>query len=220
MMLHAFGCSLTYGQALEDCQGKSKDHAGPTPSKFAWPHVVADQLNISCKNHSEPGASNKLILDRILKSQIQSSDIVIVQWSYLARWCMFRGRKAREDLGPWKTSHPFYKYIWNPTDCIFNNKVVIDYAWLHLKTIGCKFVFAHIEKGLGKSYWVEDDIEYMFDENIFDHSQFIDKSINNFRIDLAQDDHHPGKQSYSQFADYLIDLPIFAELTNTKSHIQ
>ena len=208
MPLLSFGCSLTYGQALESDLEKN------TPSKLAWPQLLADELGLECQNHSVPGSSNKLILDKILNTKINQQDKVVVQWSYLARWCMFEPTE-RIDLGPWIKDHPFYKYVWNPIDCFFTNKIITDYAWLHLKTVGCDFVFAHIEKD-SHYYWTEDDLEYVFVEDKFDHAKFIEKSIKSFNLDKATDNAHPGPESHKKFAEYLAKQPLFNQLTKTK----
>ena len=218
--LFAYGCSLTYGQTLRDCVGETIQHGGPQPSKFAWPQLLADKFGLECVNKSEGGGSNKLALDRLLMTHIKPRDVVIIQWSYLARWCIFDfnfsdDSEQRIDLGPWKKSHPFYKYIWNPIDCLFNNKIIIDFAWLHLKQVGCKFLFSSIEKGQ-RSYWVEDDLEYVFHEESFNYAKFTDKSIKDFQIDKALDNQHPGHESHRLYAEYLSNLPLFTELTNTK----
>lgn len=215
MKLYAFGCSLTYGQTLEDCTGKTTMMPGPEPSKFAWPQILADKLGVDCYNLSMPGSSNKLILDKILKCNIEHQDVVIVQWSYLARWCWFEGRGNRQDLGPWKHSHPFYNFVWNEYDCLWSNIILMDYAWLHLEKIKCKFLFCHIEKGQ-RSVWQIDDLDYLFDEKKFKYSKFEYESIKDFSIDTALDDHHPGPKSHKSFANYLYNLPIFSQLTNTK----
>jgi len=214
MTLHAYGCSLTYGQTLEDCQGENSG-PGPYPSKFAWPQLLANNLGIDCMNHSMPGGSNKNIIHKLTQTQIGPKDIVVIQWSYLARWLVF---DTQEDLhlGPWSLpDSPFYKYVWNQEDCKFHNRIIMDYAWLHLTSIGCKFIFSAVEKGQ-KTHWEDDkDLDYMFDDINFNHAKFDYKSIKDFRLDLALDQHHPGPQSHKKFAEYLAKLPVFAGLTKT-----
>jgi hypothetical protein len=207
MTLHAYGCSLTYGQALVDCHGENSG-PGPNPSKFAWPQLLADQLGIDCMNHSMPGGSNKYIIHKLTQTQIDPNDIVVIQWSYLARWVFFGDEEQHE--GPWKSPHSnFYKTVWNAEDCKFNNRILIDYAWLHLKDKGCRFVFASVEKGQ-KAFWVDEDLEYIFDDVDFRSAKFDYKSIKDFQLDLALDNRHPGPQSHKKYAEYLAKLPILA----------
>ena len=68
--LHTFGCSLTQGFALPDVvkpisQEELTNLGRPfhwtdvhlyEPSKYAWPQVLADQLNIPVINHARRGA--------------------------------------------------------------------------------------------------------------------------------------------------------------------
>ena len=87
MRLVAFGCSYTYGSGLSDCFVPPKGN-GPIPSKFAWPQLVANELNLECINMSLPGASNKEILNTLLNFKFDSSDVFIVMWTFLERWCI------------------------------------------------------------------------------------------------------------------------------------
>jgi hypothetical protein len=87
MRLVAFGCSYTYGLGLEDCFTPPAA-SGPVPSKFAWPQLVANELNMDCINISRPGSSNKEILNTLLNFKFESTDVVIVMWAYITRWCI------------------------------------------------------------------------------------------------------------------------------------
>lgn len=89
MRLVAFGCSYTYGSGLEDCFTPPIGH-GPIPSKFAWPQLVANELNMECINMSSPGASNKEILNTLLNFNFDSSDVVIAMWTFVERWCKIK----------------------------------------------------------------------------------------------------------------------------------
>ena len=89
MRLITFGCSYTYGTGLEDCFTPPLG-SGPIPSKFAWPQLVANDLNMDCVNMSSPGSSNKEILNTLLNFKFDSSDVVIVMWTFLERWCILK----------------------------------------------------------------------------------------------------------------------------------
>lgn len=86
MRLVAFGCSYTYGLGLEDCF-VPPNVAGKFPSKFAWPQLLANELNVDCINKSRPSSSNKEILDTLLQFDFDSNDIVLIMWSFTNRWC-------------------------------------------------------------------------------------------------------------------------------------
>lgn len=89
MRLVTFGCSFTYGSGLSDCFVPPRG-AGLVSSKFAWPQLIADQLNIECINMSQPGSSNKEILNTLLNFKFDTTDIVIIMWSFLERWCILK----------------------------------------------------------------------------------------------------------------------------------
>jgi len=84
--LITFGCSHTFGQALPDVWNNIRSG----PSKYAWPQLLADKLNIECVNLGIPGASNKQIWFRIVKIKFEPNDIVIILWSSQPRWCIIR----------------------------------------------------------------------------------------------------------------------------------
>ena len=61
--LFAFGCSLTYGHGMEDNWDSNNNRPFDcSPSKKAWPFLLANMLNYNCINLAQPGASNKEIL--------------------------------------------------------------------------------------------------------------------------------------------------------------
>jgi hypothetical protein len=97
MRLITFGCSYTYGSGLADCFVPPMGH-GPVPSKLAWPQLVANELNMDCVNMSSPGASNKEILNTLLNFKFDSSDVVIVMWSFVERWCKIKNYTSIDRL--------------------------------------------------------------------------------------------------------------------------
>lgn len=70
------------------------NHSGPTPSKFAWPQLLADKLNMECVNMSRPGAGNKEILNTLLDFKFDTNDVVVTMWSFTDRWCVFKDHKS------------------------------------------------------------------------------------------------------------------------------
>lgn len=97
MRLVAFGCSFTYGQGLEDCFVPPL-WPGPIPSKFAWPQLVANEMNMDCINMSRPGSSNKEILNTLLNFKFNSTDVVVIMWSFLERWCKIKNYTSIDRL--------------------------------------------------------------------------------------------------------------------------
>mgnify|MGYP003309481114 CR=1 FL=1 len=82
--LIAFGCSHTYGQALPDIwdHKKNKEITTQGPSKYAWPQILSDKLNLECINLGSPGASNKEVWFHIVNTEFKKSDIVILWFQY------------------------------------------------------------------------------------------------------------------------------------------
>lgn len=78
----AFGCSHTYGMGLED-SFIEEDLLKPatSPSKLAWPALLADKLGYTCSNQSIPAGSNLEILYSILDFKFQEGDKVVVGWT-------------------------------------------------------------------------------------------------------------------------------------------
>ena len=88
--LVTFGCSHTFGQALPDVWDSKKEehlfHNGA--SKYAWPQLLANKLNIECVNQGKPGASVKEIWYRVVNFDFQKEDIVIVLYTIEPRSCL------------------------------------------------------------------------------------------------------------------------------------
>jgi hypothetical protein len=76
------------------------------PSAYAWPQVLADQLNIPLVNHARRGACFQQISRQcaVAADTIKPGDIVIVMWTYLSRLSL---------QWPARTSVPFANLI-NP----------------------------------------------------------------------------------------------------------
>lgn len=83
--LVSFGCSFTYGHSLPDCyvgNGRPSD----SPSKFAWPSLLAEKLDYDCLNLSACGSGNYQILLDILRTDFKQDDIVVTGYSYFDRY--------------------------------------------------------------------------------------------------------------------------------------
>jgi len=136
--LIAFGCSNTFGQALEDCWDYEKNDVGEYPSKLAWPSVLSKKLDLECHNHALPGASNKLIMNQIISFPFAPDDTVVIMWSYLDRYHIFTDPKkncSTETIGHWhknRRSITYYRQIYNENDQKIMTNHYIDYTALYL----------------------------------------------------------------------------------------
>ena len=83
--LVTFGCSFVYGHGLPDCYN-TDGSAGPNPSKFAWPQLLADKLGYECVNLSRCGSGNFEIFLKVLQTEFLPDDLVIIAWSFFPRF--------------------------------------------------------------------------------------------------------------------------------------
>jgi len=192
--LVAFGCSLTFGSNLDDIHPDNN-----TPSKLAWPQALGDLAGIPVDNQAKPGASNKEILYNILKYDFSPTDIVVVCWTYLGRWCIVT-KDLLFKIGPWYTEHKdayvqfnksdaFYKHIYDEHDMWleFNNNIMLADLYLESKNI--------------KHY----SLLHSFSSDSPTHSNILDIDYAKIRKNnpVTLDGHHPGEQAHRLLAQEL-----------------
>lgn len=102
----AGGCSFTFGNELSDDDGK-------TPSKFTWAHKLYKHTDFEgdyiCT--AKGGYGNQAIARRVFQAIDDTTEKVVVMWTFLSRydWAMPR-HKLLEDtrwtsISPWDTKH-------------------------------------------------------------------------------------------------------------------
>lgn len=100
--LHTFGCSVTQGMALPDVVKHLSDQEItalgrepawsdahiPTPSKYAWPNMLAALLGTTVQNHAVRGACWQQIARQcaVAASTIKPGDTVVVMWTFFSRF--------------------------------------------------------------------------------------------------------------------------------------
>jgi len=147
--LVTFGCSNTYGEGLPDTWNTTWRWEGQ-PSKFAWPQVLADKMNLECVNMGEGGVSNKYIANLIAETEFQQDDIVVVLWTYFSRSCVFQDdgsvkRIMVQDI-PNKNmpkqhrnwNKIYYKDFYTDQEAIKDGYFRANFAKLYLDSIGIK----------------------------------------------------------------------------------
>jgi len=102
--LTTFGCSYTYGEGLSDCVNNGKKR-NPLPSEYSWPNLLSKKRNITVRNLSVPGHSNKFIAENIRRTNFRRGDVVIILWTHFTRSCII-DISPRDDLG-WEA----YKFV-------------------------------------------------------------------------------------------------------------
>lgn len=206
--LIAFGCSITYGQGLPDCNTTFL-----TPSNYAWPSLVAKNINCTCNNQARPGSSNREILWRILNyNEYHHSDIVVILWTIKDRSSIITGKNFWDiiqlHIQEW-SGQPKEVQIWrkfkvktyNQYDTQLETLHYIDYAHRVLK-----------EK-------VKTVLHYVSDDDLLIHTEpYIEaKLLGNgkkymLRYPYAADGGHPGEEGHRAFADK-INKDLNKELT-------
>ena len=184
----AFGCSMTYGDGLEDCYPEQIH-----PSKFAWPQIIADQLGLECVNKASPGSSNKKICHEIINFKFEPDDLVFVQWSYRERSTFYKSKEEFTNIGHWATDpiSVFYNTNYSEYDSNLNNKVYIGYANVFLKQQNIKFYNILLKKT---------------DRDLITTFNHIPLYICDYRekFTRALDGMHPGHESHLEFSRALL----------------
>jgi hypothetical protein len=198
--LIAFGDSFTYGHYLDDHQTQS------------WPARLGLKLGIDVVNKADPGSSNVEILAEVLNFEFEKDDLIIIGWTYVERDVVFKkdtlfkiGKTSRfinygknRRLQAW-TDDPVCEQwfnIFTDYDLGIKSGLHIHHAELFLDSLQLKqyHFLSHIQ-----SY------------NPFENSpKWIHKPKNLIniifkKVDLANDNNHPGILSHQLLADKLHD---------------
>ena len=222
--LVTFGCSNTFGYALSDVWDYKKNIPivdGP-PSKYAWPQLLADKLDLECVNLGIPGASNKQIWHTIINTEFFETDIVIILWSWYNRWCVLDKKQNNNKI---KQFHQYQKN--NDAKIFFKHlhttyDMVVDFYLRcnHIETL-LKDKIKIIKQGsqecgkiIESRLNVDDDNRQLYDQNVYfvpkwNKVSFLKFNLSNFRDqnNLAHDNKHVGPKTYEKFA-----MTIYEEL--------
>ena len=221
MRLVTFGCSHTFGAGLPDVWDFENHTPIFTqgPSKYAWPQLLADKLNIECVNAGFTGASNKKIWWNALNFDYQNTDIVIILWSFLSRSCIITGPNITDHItfGLWSNDDPgvsFYKHLYGEYDMLVDFYLRCNH--LHNFLISKVETIYHAETGTQHSAEISnsslikigtDAEEQTFvpikDVIKFNKITFLKSSLWHIGEEiksLALDNVHPGIEANEQFA--------------------
>ena len=209
--LFAFGCSNTYGEGLPDCWQPEIHLYGEEPSKLAWPQLLADDLNLECRNIAIPGCSNKHITNRMLNTDLEEKftkdDTVVFLWTYFSRSCFFQeeGKPRRlmvADLkNPYikrenqKWQRRYFKEYYTEIDSLIDNYTRFNFAKMYLDKKGIKnYHFTCHEP------WDTKDITApRWSEVVFPEIRF------NFNLPRALDNMHPGIEAQREMASDILN---------------
>jgi len=189
--LVTFGCSLTYGSALEN-------------SIDSWPSQLASKWNLGLVNKGVAGSSTKRIWWDILNFKFEKTDTVVILWTHMDRWCVlkdddnhiewdipgkihfYKDRKPKSVLST-KTAEAYYKYLHDDFDMLTQYLCYINHAYTYLQDkVGSQY---HVRAS-------QQDITLPFNRVNFLPIDFQEIREN---YPKATDDHHPGKEAYAEF---------------------
>ena len=198
--LIAFGCSLTYGQGLQDCVDKHNVNiAGPIPSQLGWASMVANKLKLDIVNKGNPAASNLEILNELLQFNLKKDDVVVMMWTYSFRDMYFYkklfGRYSFRQLKQW--INPVGQMLWSPSgnevDFAIKTWIYMHHADLYLSNKGIKYIHFPV----CPSDIVDHKPAYINISNLyFDGFTMIDKELDN----------HPGIESNKITANKILGI--------------
>lgn len=196
MRLILFGCSLTYGTGLPDCVSENSD-SGPIPSKVVWGELLGERLKCSVINRSLPGASNQLILDRILNFEFENEDRVIVLWSFFTRGLLYL-KDEMCNIGPWQETDITKKYyeLHDNNDLYMTSLHAIHHADCYLKNKKIKTTHFGLAKYGNNSIAITGKEPKWFTTNV----NLL--KLSSFYLDMGMGC-HPGPKSQYKICDYI-----------------
>jgi len=214
MRLIAFGCSNTFGQGLPDVWdvGKNKGIHNQGPSKYAWPKLLANKLDIECVNTGVLGASNKEIWWNIINYDFQKTDIIIILWTYFNRHYIIHEDKKNISIGAWFENadptgcHPttpiainFFKYLHDEYDMQIDFYLRCNNVQSFLKN-NVKLIKHYYPINFGSL--VMNIRESVIQEPIWNTVKLSNTILGSQNIaDVALDHAHPGLATHKYFAE-------------------
>jgi len=222
MRIIAFGPSEMFGHGLEDCFTPPYS-PGSTPSKFAYPNLVAEQLACECINLSSPGSGALDVLLKILNFSFESTDIVLVQWPSLGTATLILENNDFINVQPWMAEdslkilkHPvgadLMKYQSDKSNLSINQQLEIAHNFYkthsdrHLSITNCLYMdhaalyldSKNLKKVFGGAESWNFEYSPVTDHRVMkNHSEF---------LDFALDRQHPGHLWHQQIAKEIISI--------------
>jgi len=203
--LVTFGCSYTYGSGLPDIFVPGNQlYPGAHPSEFAWPQLLANKLGLKCLNLASAGSGNKEILYKIITSDFEADDLIIIMWSHFPRYDFFRAtldsvsgvREVRKDI---------HKRSWLKNTDVISQEWKNDNAMQNYLAI--KFIQMFLDdKNLNhySLFTLPDFVNYT-PPFFLDKKKIIRLLQNNFVKDGCPDGMHFGVKSHENLANILYD---------------
>lgn len=195
MRLISFGSSNTYGFGLEDCT--ELEHS---PSKLAWPSILAQEIGKECVNLGILGGSNKRILLDILNYEFQNNDIVVVLWTRYHRALLLDDKGDPINIYVSDTNKEKEKLIkryyelHNDFDLLNDTVLNIHHASSYLKSIGVRNFHFYFDHTLDNFIKTKNKLPI--------NAEFTEQ----MQVDVGSDGVHPGPKSHRNMAGHLFNI--------------
>ena len=199
--LVTFGCSYTQGIGLEE-HITSYSQRGTT-SQYAWPQLLANQLQYKCENHSQGGIAPNTVMTFMREQTFNPTDIVVIQWPDFARRGFFSSADMRLDIGPHHEEYEeYYKHYYSDYDALLQFSFYVSYVEKIIKPqvaqlIQCS-LFSEFELA---AINYQPEWQYL----VHDYVSADERDI----VEQCEHDDHPHRKYHVTFADRL-----YKRLTN------
>jgi len=155
----AYGDSFTVGQGLNP-----NDPCPEIPDENSWPYLLGNSHSIPASNRAGIGIGNKTIWHVICNAEHKEDDIVIICWSFPARFAVvtdeydytiYPESKTLDDssvnlfrcdmhtIGPWHEDDyvlNFYENLHTDNNSYIDTLLYMNHADMYLKSLGIKHV--------------------------------------------------------------------------------
>tara|TARA_B110000503_G_scaffold90462_1_gene136792 strand:+ start:620 stop:1219 length:600 start_codon:yes stop_codon:yes gene_type:complete len=191
--LVAFGCSYTRGTGLDDIWDfKNNCSIFPQASKYAWPQLIADRLNLECINLGKGGHSNKAIWHDVLNFDFKYNDLIFIHWSFLDRYHFFEDSNVGHTIDH-RSNDPrdqaFFKFLHSDYDMLNDMYMRVNHIDSHLISKGRY----HLQISPTPA-------------PTWNKVQLLDTTLDEFKMKYprANDSSHPGTLAHQDFANSIL----------------
>lgn len=207
--LVAFGASITFGQALPDCD--YDNHPTPQtlkPSKYAWPALLGSRLNLETVNLAGIGYSNHSILLSILNADISETDIAIIYWNVSIVNTIYkenssilniRGINEAPNKDTMEDVHDLFYKVHTDYDILISSLMNILHAKHYLDSLGIKS-YHFWDDWFYRKCLVKNRLLSVFKKHPCPCHTL------GFRFDHGSDNRHPGPRAHRDMADRMYNI--------------
>jgi len=185
----SFGCSHTFGVAIEDTQ--------------TWPYQLSQMIDMKIINMGIPGASNDKIvriLYDFLKTYKQKPKSIFIAWSHKDRMERFHSDTAPYDVHPGIENPELYYKKYNQWDSLNNLSKNMLFAQTLLEKESIPFCFGFVENFLDYyKRWSDNDMEQFLTQ--LGIKNYALRNMHELVCDHAQDNSHAGPNTNKSFAE-------------------